>query len=113
MVLGDLSGVDSIEGQKETAITKSGKRKAAILAPWNLPAAKLLRNGKKSPIEEVDTYQELWNYLKHESDHQLYNSEFASEDPIVRGVALSRTAQGIAAYATLSLRRMRIGLNLS
>ena len=41
------------------------------------------------------TYEEFWDYLKSGNKHQLYHCELASEDPIVRGVAVSRTAEGI------------------
>ena len=114
MPLSDLSGVDS-PSSKDNSITKNGKRKSSILAPWDLPGSKLLRNGRKSPIEDVETYGELWAYLKEENDYQLYKSEFASDDPIVRGVALSRTAQGIAAICdsivTVDAARLKSVLN--
>ena len=95
MGLNDLSELDAATSG-ELAASKAEKRPRSILAPWDLPASKLLRNGKKSPIESVDTYEELWAYLKQSTGYQLYMSEFVSDDPIVRGVAISRTAQGLA-----------------
>ena len=73
----------------------SGKRaRSGALAPWDLPASKLLRNGKKSSMEDAESYEELWNYLAAATKTQPYKSELCSEDPIVRGVAISRYAQG-------------------
>ena len=95
MGLQDYSEIDEATAA-ELSSSKAEKRKASILAPWDLPAAKLLRNGKKSPIESIKTYEELWDHMKEATKGQLYKSEFASSDPIVRGVAISRTAQGVA-----------------
>ena len=97
MALGDLSEELDTATSRELSSSKSEKRPRAILPPWDLPASKLLRCGKKSPIESTKTYEELWAYLKQGNNHQLYMSEFVSDDPIVRGVAISRTAQSVAA----------------
>ena len=75
----------------------SEKRKAPMLAPWMLPAAKLLRFGRKSSIEDFNTYEQLWAYCKRGKHGQSYCCEFASSDPIVRAVAICRTADGLSA----------------
>ena len=103
MGLQDYSEVDEAT-RTELSTSKSEKRKPAILPPWDLPSAKLLRNGKKSPIEDIQTYEELWDHCKESTPHQLYMSEFASGDPIVRGVAISRTAQGVASVCQAILQ---------
>ena len=89
MGLGD-SG-EAVEGQ---TITGGDKRKRGTLAPWDLPAAKLLRLGKKSSIEEATSYEQLWDYLATSDKHQDYGSELCSDDPVIRGVAISRYAEG-------------------
>ena len=61
-----------------------------ILAAWQVPSVKLLRPGKRSRIDAVNSYEELWAWMKESEKGQLYHSEFCSEDPIIRGVALSR-----------------------
>ena len=43
--------------------------------------------------------------MKHKSDHQPYRSEFCSQDPIIRGVAISRLAQGLSAICEYILRK--------
>ena len=66
------------------------KEVSPILAAWQVPSVKLLRPGKRSRIDAVDSYEELWVWMKESEKGQLYHSEFCSEDPIIRGVALSR-----------------------
>ena len=98
MGLGD-SG-DAVEGQ---TITGGDKRKRGTLAPWDLPAAKLLRLGKKSSIEDAESYEELWSYLSTSDKRQDYGSELCSDDPVIRGVAISRYAEGWTALCTAIL----------
>ena len=100
MGLGDdfVSG----DGAAETIPKKGekGKRSGDTLAPWDQPAAKLLRCGKKSAIDSAESLDELWNFMKEGTDYLKYHSEFCSQEPVVRGVALSRFAQGLAALCT-------------
>ena len=81
-------------------ITKKGKRPGDTLAPWDQPAAKLLRCGKKSAIDAAESLDELWNFMKEGNDYLKYHSEYCSQDPAIRGVAISRFAQGLESLRT-------------
>ena len=89
MGLGD-SG-EAVDGQ---TITGGDKRKRGTLAPCDLPAAELLRLGKKSSIEDATSYEQLWSYVSTSDKRQDYGSELCSDDPVIRGVAISRYAEG-------------------
>ena len=98
MVLGD-SG-ETHDGQ---SMSGGDKRKRGTLAPWELPAAKLLRLGSKSSIEDAVSYEQLWSYLSASDKRQDYGSELCSDDPVIRGVAISRYAQGWMSLCTAIL----------
>ena len=69
---------------------------SGVLAPWDLPAAKLLRPGKKSELESAESYEELWAYLTAPAALFPYRSELCSTKQNIRGVAISRWAEGMA-----------------
>jgi hypothetical protein len=98
MVLGDSGETD--EGH---SMSGGDKRKRGTLAPWDLPAAKLLRLGKKSSIEDAVSYEQLWAHLSASDKRQEYGSELCSDDPVIRGVAISRYAQGWMSLCTAIL----------
>ena len=85
---GSIGGGDAPGGDK--------KRPTGTLAPWDLPAAKLLKPGKKSDLEAAESYEELWSYLKSKSGVQPYRSELCSPKSNIRGVAISRWAEGMS-----------------
>ena len=87
MVLGDSGEV--ADGQPMTG----DKKKRATLSPWDLPAAKLLRLGKKSSLEDATSYEQLWSHLSASNKHQDYGSELCSDEATIRGVAISRYAE--------------------
>ena len=86
---GSMGGGDAQAGDK--------KRSNGTLAPWDLPAAKLLKPGKKSDLEAAESYEELWTYMKSKNGVQPYRSELCSTKANVRGVAISRWAEGMSA----------------
>ena len=98
MVLGDSGETD--EGH---SMSGGDKRKRGTLAPWDLPAAKLLRLGRKSSIEDAESYEQLWAHLSASDKRQDYGSELCSDDPVIRGVAISRYAEGWTALCTAIL----------
>ena len=79
---------DSAEAAADPMV--GDKRKGGVLSPWDLPPARLLRPGRKSAIEDAESYEELWRYLSTATKAQPYISELCSDDPILRGVAISR-----------------------
>ena len=97
MVLGD-------SGEASEGVPMSGdKKRRATLPPWDLPAAKLLRLGKKSSLEDATSYEELWSHLSNGNKHQEYGSELCSNEPLIRGVAISRYAEGWLSLCTAIL----------
>ena len=84
-----------MDGAIDAKTKKGQKRPMEVLAAWDLPAAKLLRPGKRSTIDQAESYEELWRWMQVGNEHQPYRSELCSNDPIIRGVAISRFAEGL------------------
>ena len=99
-----LDDQDKLWGDVPEAGGRGQKRTIDVLAPWDLPAAKLLRPGRRCTIDDAASFEELWQWMGHKTDHQSYRSEFCSQDPIIRGVAISRLAQGLSAICEYILR---------
>ena len=81
----------------ETAISNTKeKRKGDVLPVYEAPPAKLLRRGKKSPIED-QSLSVLWQFLQQ--PHPLgypHKSELCNtSNPIARGVGISRFAESM------------------
>ena len=53
------------------------------------------KKGRKSPLEDVDNYEDLLTYMKEGGDYKLYKCEVASAEDWVRGVGISRAAKGV------------------
>ena len=104
MVLGD-------SGEAADLVPMStDKKKKATLFPWDLPAAKLLRSGKKSSLEDATSYEELWSHLCSGNKHQEYGSELCSNDSLIRGVAISRYAEAWLSLCTAILETDNVEL---